>query len=640
MKDIYLLIVFAVAFPVLTVAQNARPTPKSTELQRKLEEQSQDDLRRAKAINLVQNTAAEAPLWGDKKMAVVVLTDAADLLWDETPGQGAKWLTKAWTLTDQVSESARNEKLKEFFTHSDKSDLRTLVLSVARTHDVQLAENFLQQLSQKEPDEKKDRGAFDDKTARSEQLLSLALRAVDVNPDLAVSLAERSLVDGLSYSLQNVLTGLRNKNTEMANRLFDLALARFSSGEPDPSEAEVLAGYLFQSGFTFSANSTGQTILAVNPAHQNLPAVAPSEPQRAKNFLIAVYQVLLARPISVDTPEGKRRGQRLLVLGQRLAGFYYRFAPEFAQPAQGFLAQLQRQLLPDGEASPSTGTNRFAATSENTTKSPTKEETYEKRLTQLEDKADREQNSIARKLAYVEAALTTKPEDYKRAKRIAEKIDDDDNLRADAVSFVLFRAALFFVEKAEIERAMEIAPEISAVSRRAVVKIAIAQRLLSSRTEKKEPGELSFAQQRAFDLLNDIERDLKNEEPSANAAKILLGRTAVLAKLDKDQALASLEQNVQMINKLAKFDLRDGAAPNLGMGAFTPSGATVAGPKIGFDFRSAIEPLIMSEFEQISAAAERLTRKELSGVARLEAAKLYLKKTRDRSLRESAGVVR
>jgi TPR repeat protein len=639
MKDTCLLIVFAIAFPVMTVAQTPGTAPTPIHLQRKLEEQRQNDLRRAEVTNLIRTTATEAPLWGDKKMAVEVLTDSADLLWDETPGEGEKWLTKAWSLTDQVSESTRNEKLKEFFTHSDKSDLRTMVLSVARKHDVQLAEIFLKQLSQKEPDEKKDRGAFDDKTARSEQLLSLALRVVEVNPELALNLAERSLADGLSYSLQNVLTSLRSKNTQMANRLFDLALARFSSTEPDPSEAEVLAGYLFQSGFTFSANSTGQTILAVNPAHQNLPAVAPGEPQRARNFLIAVYQLLLARPISVETPQGRQRNQRLLVLGQRLVGSYNTFAPEFSQPAQGFLAQLQRQLLPNSEGNASLAANRSSASSENSTRSLNKE-AYEKRLAQLEEKADREQNSIARKLAYAEVALTTKPEDYARAKRIAEKIADDDDLRADVISFVLFRAALFFVEKADVEKAVEIVPEISAVSRRAVVKIAIAQRLLSSRIEKNEPGELGFVKQRAFDLLNDIERDLKNAEPCANTAKILLGRTAVLAKLDKDQALASLEQIVQMINKLARFDLRDGTAPNLGMGSFVSSGATVAGPKIGFDLRSAIDPLIMGDFVQVSAAVERLTPRELSGVARLEAAKLYLKKDRDRSPKESAGVIR
>jgi tetratricopeptide (TPR) repeat protein len=603
--------------------------------EKELKRQSQ----RLQAISMVEQTAAEAPLWDNKKAAVQVLADAADLLWDETPGQGTKWLRKAWDLIDQVSELPKDEKLKEFVTRSDRTDLRTVVLSVARRHDAELADKLLKALSQKQPDEKKDRGAFDDRSERSEQLLQLAQQAVEANPDLAFSLAERSLADGLSYSLQNVLTSLRKKNVDLANRLFDLALTRFGTGQPDPSEGEVLAGYLFKPGFTFSTNSNGQTILAVSPNQQNLPAVASSEPQRAGNFLIVVYEVLLTRPVSLDSPEDKQRAQRIVTLGNRISGLYRTFAPELAQSAQGFLAQLQRQLFPDGETGPFGGANRAAATTETTTKRLTKEEIYEKHLSELEDRADNENNPIARKLAYVEAALAARPEDYQRAKRVAEKIDDN-NLRADAVSFVLYRAALFFADRGEIDKAIDIAPTISDVARRAVVKIAVAQRLLSSKKEKGEPGDVNFAQQRALDLLNDIDRDLKKGEPSANAAKILLGRTMVLAKLDTDQALASLVQTIQMINKLDRFDLRDGAAPDLGMGAFSASGATVARPKVGFDFRSSIDPLIVTDFEQVSAVAERFTAKELSGVARLEAATLFLSKIGYSTAKQSTAVVR
>ena len=639
MKTICALIIVAIGFPILGLGQNPKSTPQSIELQRKREAaQVQDDLRRAEAIRLVQNTAAEAPSWDDKKTAVRVLADSADLLWNETPDQGTKWLANAWELIDQVPSSPKNEKLRAFFTHSDQTSLRTTILSVARRHDSQLAEKFLRQLSQNEPTEKKERGAFDDRTARSEQLLNLAQQAVDSNPDLACTLAERSLADGLSYGLQNVLTSLRTKNVELANRLFDLALARFSSAPSDPSEAEVLAGYLFQSGFTFSTNSTGQTILVVNPAQQNLPAVASSEPQRTKYFLIAVYEVLLSRPIVLDSAESTLRAQKILALGSRTAGRYNTFAPEMVPPVQGFLAQLRRLLSVSEEASPSTEANRSAPTGK-TTKGLTDEEIYEKHVSELEDRADNQSDPIAKKLAYAEAAASTTPKDYQRAKRIAEKIDDSD-LRADVVSFVLYRAALFLVDKAETERALEIASQVSNVSRRAVVKLAIAQRLLSSKPERLDQEQLALTQQRAFDLLNDIERDVKNEEPSANLVKILLGRTAVLTALDKYQALASLEQAVQVINKLDRFDLRDGAAPNLGMAGFTASGATVAGPRRGFDFNSAIDRLIMPDFELLSAVAEKLTAKELRGVARLEVAKLYLKKNSEASQRESAAVVR
>jgi hypothetical protein len=550
----------------------------------------------------------------------MVLTDAADLVWGETQSESKRWLTRAWAMTDQLSESAHDDSLKEFFTHSDRSKLRTVVLGVARKYDADLAETFLKQLTDKEAEQKKTRGAFDDRTARSEQLLGLAQQAVDSDPGLAFTLAEKSLTDGISQGLQNVLTSLRKKNVDLANRLFDLALTRFSGVDSDSSEAEVLAGYLFQSGFTFSANSSGQTMLVVNPALQNLPAVAPAEPQRARNLLVAVYHALLARPISLESPEGLQRAQRVLILGRRLTGLYDKFAPEFAQPARAFLAQLQTQISPGGD---DRATDRGTATTDQSSATRlTKEEVYEKYLTRLEDKADKETNPIAKKLAYVEAALAATPEDYRRAERIAGKIDDAE-LLADTVSFVFYRAALAFAGKDELEKACELAPQITKASRRAVVKLMLAQCLLA-KSEKAELQQSILWRQLAFDFLSDVDRDFKNEEASANVAKILLGRAGILAKLDRDQALASLGRIVQLINKLDKFDLRDRTAPNLGLGTFAASGATVASPSLGFDFRSAIEPLIATDFEQVSAITDNFAAKEVRGAGRLAVAKVYL----------------
>jgi len=414
-KNVCALLLVAIVFPALTLGQTSKPTITSAD-------RSQLELRYAKAIELIRDTAADATLWDDKRMTIIVLSNAADLLWDDSPTQSAKWLTKAWDLAEQTADSPRDDRLKEFFSHSVKGELRTIVLGVARKHDTKMAESFLTRLAeQKCVDEKKERGAFDDRTARSEQLLSLALQAMESNPPLATDLAARSLADGLSYNLQNVLTGLRSKNPELANRLFDLALTRFSTAQPDPSEADVLAGYLFQSGFAASANSTGQPILVVNPAQQHLPAVASHEPQRARNFLVAVYQVLLARPTLVDTPEGKVRGYRLLVLGQRLAEFYPAYAPDLSQPAQGFLAQLQRQLGADGQTTSPSENSRSNSGSE-TSKNLTGEESYNLHVKHLEEKADNEQNPIARKLAYAQAALITRADDYERGKRIAQKL--------------------------------------------------------------------------------------------------------------------------------------------------------------------------------------------------------------------------
>src|SRR6476469_4243676 len=136
------------------------------------------DLKRqrqqARAIALIEQTGSEAELWDDKRSAVEALANAADLLWDRNPTRAAKWLTKAWDLVDQVSESEPNPVLKDFTRQSDKAQLKSIVLRVAHNHDPKLADKFVQLIAEEQPEQKKDRGAFDDRTARSEQLLWLA----------------------------------------------------------------------------------------------------------------------------------------------------------------------------------------------------------------------------------------------------------------------------------------------------------------------------------------------------------------------------------------------------------------------------------------------------------------------------------
>jgi hypothetical protein len=581
-------------------AQQSRP---ATEGEFKLQREQ------LQAIAMIKQSAGEAPLWDNTKAAVHVLADAADLLWDETPGQGPQWLTKAWELTGKVSRDPRNANLKDFFTNSDQSVLRVTVLAVARRHDPAFAEKLLLQLSQSEQNEKKEHGAFDDRTIRSEQLLQMAQQTIESNPESALNLAQQSLADGISYSLQNVLTNLRKKNMDFANRLFDLALARFRGSQPDPSEAQVLAGYLFQSGFTFSTNSNGQTILAVNPAQRNLPAVATSEPVRARSFLMAVYEVLLTRPPAIDSAEGQLRAQQTLLLANRLSGPYRTFAEELVPSVQGFLTQLQRQLAIETNLSEtSTGTSNG-----NTTKRTASEGRYEERLAEMEEAAAKQSSPVARKLAYAEAALATKPVDYQRGKRIAEKIDDD-NLRPEVISFVLYRGALALLQEGETEKAFELAPQISDGLRRAVVRTAIAQRISANPSDE----------QRAFSLLNEVQRDLEKEEGSIKLARIALGRVAVIAKFDQGQGLMALEQVMETINRLDSFDWHDESAPNLGLAVSSVSNATIPASRISFSFRQAIEPLISDHFEEVAAAAERLSARDLRAMARLDTAKSYL----------------
>lgn len=598
--SILLLIVLSSA---LAPAQELTPQKeKEKELQR----------LQLRAVSMIEQTAAEAMFWDDPKAAAAVLTDAAELRWPETPGMAAKWLLKAWDDAAKVGESTQDQRLKELATRSDKADLQARVLRVANKYDPKMAEKFIKQLSSNDSGMRTNRAAFDDRSDRSEQLLRMAAQAVDSDPDLAFNLAVNSLTDGVSQSLQGVLTSLRVQRPELANKLFDLALTRFSSGAPDPSEAEVLAGYLFSSGITYTVNSAGRTVFIMNPSQQKITPGGISDPQRARSFLAAAYQEFFSRPIALDAPQNRIVAQRILAFGKRMTPRYTTLTPEFVQPLQTFLAQLETQLYPPSSAS---------ETKNETTKPRTREEMYQEHIADLEAQAEKEMAPEARKLAYAKAAVATRPDDYERGKAIADKIDDD-SLRADVGSFVLYRAALSFLGDKDLQKPLDIAPKIDDAARKAVVKIVIARALIKSKPNQEQT---SVEQQQAFDLLVDVGRELLKQEPTPKIVKIMMGRTAVLADVDKSGVSASLEQIVPMINKIERFDLRDGASPELGLSVPLPVGR-IENPRVGFDFRSAIDPLVTTEFEQISGTVERLQAKDVRGVARFEVAKWFLEK--------------
>ena len=596
----------------------------STLVQQRSTPVNEKDLKRqrqhARAIALIEQVGADAELWDDKRSAVEALANAADLLWDTNPARASKWLRRAWDLVDQVTESEQNPELKQFVRSSDKARLKSLVLRVAQSHDPKLADKFVQEIAEQQPEQKKDRGAFDDRTARSEQLLWLAQQALETNPQLAFNLAQRSLTDGLSFTLQNLMTGLRKKDVALGNQLFDLALARFSSGAPDPSEAEVLAGYLFQPGVSFSSNAAGVVIMTANPQFRNEPAVFRTEPERARRFLVSAYQMFFTRPLPLETEEERQRAQKIWVFGNRNSGRYETVAPEFSVPLKSSLAQLESKLFPDGRGDPFANSRRSPGEPQRSEK-----ELYESRIAALEERAEKTVDPAARDLAYVEAVLAVDVEDYARAKKIAEKISDE-TLEADVISFVLYRTALAQVRKKEFEKAVELTPQIANAARRSVVKIAIAQGLFSDQNGGTTPEEKKLAQQKGFDLLNDVERELRKEEPSANVAKILLGRAALVATLDRDQGLVSLEQSLAVVNKLERFDLKDNSAPRLGIKGSWRSESLADTPRVGFSFRSAIERLIPAEFENVLNLSDSLKVREVRGLAQLEIARVLLEK--------------
>jgi hypothetical protein len=579
-----------------------------------------------RARSLAASTAYEAYKWDDRQAAVRVLSQAADLLWDDDHDRSRTWLKHAWELTDDVPYEDVNNPVSQYRTNSPQSKSRAIVLAVTQKRDTRLFNYFIDQLASEKERSKDEsrRGIFDDRTARSEQLLRLALATVESNPSAAASLAERSLNDGVSFQFQKVLLTLRGRDEGAANRVLDVALNRLATVFTHPSEVQIIASYLFTPGRVLGVR--GDNVMAIAVAANNQQAASYQTPAeadqvRARRFLAIAQQILLSMPSAPSAPNPLLQAQEFIALCNSLSDGFSRYAPELWIPIEQRLAQVIPNLASAkannglsaavGDELPSDNSNRADTTTLN--------KLYAEGL---EEAADKETDPIARKLAYLQAALATSPDDLDRGQRIAAKIQEDE-LREQVLSFLAYRTALITLERGQLDAAINLATGAKPMQR-ALVLITASQRLLSAQREGT-----SWAvdpRTRALEILSDADKILRSDNSSADKLRLRLGFVAALAPLDTARAFSLFNDTIAAINKTGSFDPVDSNAPRMA-NLNGPSGQSLL-PRIrsGFGLKDALTPLVQADFENTVYVAGKLSAPAVRGTCMVEIAQIYLGK--------------
>jgi hypothetical protein len=579
----------------------------------------------ARARALAASTAVEAFKWEDRQAAVRVISQASDLLWDSDPDRSRMWLKRAWELADDLVAEDADDTSSRYRTDSAQSKARTIILAVAQRRDPQLFDSFLEQLANEKEKigSESRRGIFEDRNARSEQLLNLALAIVKSDPTAAANLAERSLNDGVSFQLQRVLFLLRQSDEVAANRVFDAALNRLAKAFSHPSEGQIIASYLFAPGYIVGVSSDNAISLAIDtqlPASYKTPAEA--DPARARRFLAIIQQNMLMMPSPSSTANPSLRAQEFIALRNSLIDGFKRYAPELLIPIE----QRLSQLIPD--LAPARTNNRLPEGIRDNLLSGNLAGADEKRLNKLyveglEAAADKEIDPIARKLAYVQAALATAADDLELGRKIAAKIQEKE-LREQVLSFLVYRTALTTLEKGQLDTAINLAAETKPMQR-ALVLVTAAQRLLAARYKKNEGHTVNY-RIRALELLSDTERILKLDNNSIDELHIRLGFIAAVAPLDSIRAFNSFNDVVTAINKTNSFDPTDTNAPRIAnLGSFS-SQSLLPRIRSGYGLRDALVPLVRADFEGAVYAASRLSAPAVRGTCMMEIAQIYLER--------------
>ena len=576
-------------------------------LQQQNTPRSQEDELLRRIVDVLNSTADEAKKWDDKAVAARTQAQIADLIWDATPENASNYLRAAWTTATKVEEPKRDRS--PFVNPSLRNAVRRDVLLVARKRAPELAAIWLDELVEdSKTADKKERGTFDDRSARSAVLLQMANDVVAANPQAAADLLVESLRDGISFNFQTTLVRLQEKNVALAETVFRAALKRLgSAGLSDPNELLVLYSYLYTPGRVYGANtsdSRNRVQLAVGGSRMSVPP-ARQNPVLALDFLNLASDLLLSSPVASDSPQAAARslvsviGVLLRVVNEQL-------------PDKAALLRARAQQL-DAEAQFSSVPAPRKPDMPEVRPNESKESFAERRVDLLEETAAKGRDVLTRDIGYATAAVATTVERYERGLTLAGKIDDK-NLREGVRSWLIYRAVLHFIATGDLDEAQRLNLKNDDATPRAICYVVGAQKLVNRHDTI-----------RAGEWLREAGAIVKRSEPDEKVARIALGIVSTYGRFDTQAALDWMVFAVKLVRTSSPASLNDDRAPALKrISGITPV-TDVGSGTTGFSLQAAVAAFPREQFEQVLYILNEITPREARGMAVLTLCSSYLK---------------
>jgi hypothetical protein len=427
---------------------------------------------------------------------------------------------------------------------SDQKTLKDLDLDSAARTIVQAAAKIDHKFSQSLLDKYSEDGIADskqvnrDRLARNKFYLSVASRLIDQDPALAASAAQTVIGDVVLPESLVFLRALQGKNSETANRLFELALHGVESRRGlDVNELLLLFSFVFcpRQIPTITTQGLGTFYL---PGEGSLNQCAVDVPL-ARQYL-GVTAGLLSDPIRYDRrvelqPEFGAAGDWFLVKMIETPTLTYRADLIDRISAQQLLLE---GLIQNRATDASASLERWQKSAQ-TNPAVNKLDSVE----DLVAGAERANNTKRRDQLLFRAAMAAiRVPYYDKAVEIAEKISSD--YRKQAKELIDFDAASAAALKGDIERTLRFADKDDDLLRRSYVLTLIAKTLV----ERNSP-DLSIVR----NLLSSVEALLPRFSSDKDRVSALTGAATIYSRFDKTQAAILLHDAVLYANKSNDF---------------------------------------------------------------------------------------
>ncbi|HVG28766.1 MAG TPA: hypothetical protein VM864_03505, partial [Pyrinomonadaceae bacterium] len=564
----------------------------------------------ARLVEVMRAVADEAPKWKDAAAAASVQAQVADIIWEADATAARAVLARAWEAARRAPAAAPPAERSRFRNSTPTTDAQREVIITARRRAPELAERWLAQMSEDADaarDDAAPRGVFDDRTPRSSVLLEMAAAAVAENPQAAVDLAGASLQDGISFSFQDVLVKLQEKEPALAQTLFTRALQRLrAAGFSDPNELLILSAFLYTPGQTRAANTSenrNSFQLAMNPNAPKLTPLGVSNPALAREFLQLATSLLVNAPLPTATANPAETARAEISVIDAILFYASRSLPDAAPSLEAKVAQIAQ----DAKFTPRPPAERRDLPPRGSGES---NEDYAKRISaahldELEESARKETDSLRRDVRFAEAALATGEEDYERGFRLASSISDGE-LRSNVTNWLAYRSALHFARAGESERSYELSRKNGDPAQRAAVLVAGSQGLLKAKNSA-----------RAREWLEEARGLIRKSEPDAYWVRIAFGVASAYAQFDEAMGLESLADAVKLLNKSPdSAGATDERAPFFRrFGGFRQTGIDFTYGTSGFGLRAAARAFKPGRFENVLEILDAVSEREARGAA-------------------------
>ena len=462
---ILLLVLLSVVSVLLRVsAQTSRGKPPVQERPATSDPPIQDEanllaeVRRTTVLALVSSLADEARDYRDETLRVRVQARAAEALCDSERERARALFYRAWEAgdtADRAGERRVEDERKRLLSGQGgpsfiplPPNLRLEVLRFAARCDRELSEKLLASLEEERKDDTSE-AALDLNSSNywdpTEPPTALTKRL-----ELGIALLERGDVenalrftDPALVRVTNLgiifLYKLRQKDATAADQRY---LTQLSRSEVDPSAdantISLLSTYAFTPLIFATVTRNGRAY-----GGESVPPAVLSPELYAAFFRVAAR--VLLRPLAPPDQDRTSAGR---------AGTYFviaRLLPLFQQHAPDKVPELSAHLVSLTQDAPSA----LRDDSTMLTAGFNSESPAEDNLQAIQDRLQRVSSSAERDRLYVSALRGITKSDPKRAREIADKIENTD-LRKRALAFVDFAAIRTALERKDTEEALRI----------------------------------------------------------------------------------------------------------------------------------------------------------------------------------------